>query len=109
VDGGRWLVSTAGGTRPAWARNGRELFYLDRNDLLNAVLVQTAGPTFKPADPRKLLETRYFAGASVRGVPLRGYDVSPDGERFLMIKRKRAPARPLPRRASSSSRTGWRN
>jgi Tol biopolymer transport system component len=86
VDDGRWLVSTAGGSRPAWARRGRELFYLDRNDLLTAVLVQTTGSTFKAADPRKLLETRYYAGASVRGVPLRGYDVSLDGQRFLMIK-----------------------
>ena len=27
VDGGLWQVSTAGGTRPLWARSGQELFY----------------------------------------------------------------------------------
>ena len=29
VNDGRWQVSTDGGTRPVWARNGRELFYVD--------------------------------------------------------------------------------
>ena len=28
VDAGRWLVSNGGGTRPLWAKNGQELFYL---------------------------------------------------------------------------------
>ena len=25
--GGKWLISTEGGTEPAWNRNGRELFF----------------------------------------------------------------------------------
>ena len=29
VDGGRWQISTGGGTRPLWSRDGRELFFLD--------------------------------------------------------------------------------
>jgi serine/threonine-protein kinase len=29
VSGGRWQVSTGGGSRPLWARNGEELFYLN--------------------------------------------------------------------------------
>src|SRR6266571_8027514 len=28
VNAGRWQVSTGGGAKPLWARNGRELFYL---------------------------------------------------------------------------------
>jgi len=28
VNAGRWQVSTAGGTRPLWSRDGRELFYV---------------------------------------------------------------------------------
>jgi serine/threonine-protein kinase len=39
VDNGRWQVSTAGGTRPVWARSGRELFYLDASNALTAVPV----------------------------------------------------------------------
>ncbi len=89
VDAGRWQVSTAGGTRPAWARSGRELFYLDRNNLLTAVPVQMT-TTFSAGNPTKILDTRYYAGASARGIDLRGYDISPDGQRFLMIKENAA-------------------
>ena len=53
VDRGRWQISTAGGTRPAWARNGRELFYLDASNTLTAVPVQTSGSTFSRASRRR--------------------------------------------------------
>ena len=87
VQDGRWLISTAGGTRAAWARNGRELFYLDRDGLLTSVAVPVApGATFTPGTPVKILSKTYYAGASLLGLDLRGYDVSPDGQRFLMIK-----------------------
>jgi len=81
----RSLVSTSGGTRPAWARSGRELFYLDGKGLLTAVPVETTTSNFKPGNPTTLLNTRYYAGASAL-FDLRGYDVSSDGQRFLMIK-----------------------
>ena len=48
--------------------------------------VQAAGSTFKAGNPTRLLSTKYFAGSSSLGYPLRGYDVSADGQRFLMIK-----------------------
>jgi serine/threonine-protein kinase len=79
VDGGRWQISTAGGTHPLWSRNGRELFFLDPNNALLAVAVQTIG-AFSTGNPRKLLDGRYIVG------PGRTYDVSRDGQRFLMIK-----------------------
>lgn len=83
VNGGRWQISTAGGTRPLWARNGRELFYFDPGGALMAVPIQAA-TTFTPGNPAKLLDAKYFAGAA--GAGGRTYDVSPDGQRFLMIK-----------------------
>ena len=86
VDSGRWQISPAGGTRPAWARNGRELFYLDGNDQLTSVPVQTKATTFGAGTPTKILDTKYYAGATTAGFDLRAYDVSPDGQRFLMIK-----------------------
>jgi Tol biopolymer transport system component len=76
----RHLVSIAGGTRPLWARSGRELFYLTAGGALMAVPVQTT-PTLTVGTPVKLFEGPYF-----RGLNLRTYDVSPDGLRFLMIK-----------------------
>jgi Tol biopolymer transport system component len=88
VTNGPWQISTAGGTRPAWSRDGRELFYLDAANAMNAVHVDTSGPTFVSAAPVKLFDTPYFEPN-----PARHYDVSPDGQRFLMIKENTAARR----------------
>jgi serine/threonine-protein kinase len=82
VDDGRWIVSNGGGTRPAWARNGRELFYLDLTNRLMVTQVQTQGRTFMHGTPTRVLESSYAAPAENS----RPYDVSRDGQRFLMIK-----------------------
>jgi serine/threonine-protein kinase len=84
VDTGRWEVSSGGGIRPLWARNGHELFYLDSNNVLMTVPVQTTGATFSAGNPTRVFEAKYFVGD--RDVGGRSYDVSPDGQRFLMIK-----------------------
>ncbi|HEX8028541.1 MAG TPA: hypothetical protein VF491_08770, partial [Vicinamibacterales bacterium] len=87
VQDGRFQISTTGGTRAAWARNGRELFYLDKDGLLTVVAIQPAPPgNFSAGAPTKILNTRYYLGASSLGLDLRAYDVAPDGQRFLMIK-----------------------
>jgi serine/threonine-protein kinase len=79
---GFWQVSTDGGTRPLWARNSRELFYLSLTGALMRVGV-TPGPTWDATAPTKLFEGRYGARAIQAG---RTYDIAPDGKRFLMIK-----------------------
>jgi eukaryotic-like serine/threonine-protein kinase len=86
VDGGRWQISTKRGSRPAWSRNGRELFFLDGTDRLSVVSIAVNGSTLVPGVPRRLLDTAYYLGFTSRGAYLRGYDVSLDGQRFLMIK-----------------------
>lgn len=83
--GGVWQISASGGTKPTWARNGRELFYLDARNTLTAVSVQTT-PTFEAATSRTLFAQEYFAAAAGRT-----YDVSADGQRFLMIKSAPGP------------------
>ena len=80
ADAGHWTISTGGGTRPLWARSGTELFYLDGAGAMTRVPSQTA-PTFSAGTPTTLFDTRYFTGAAGRS-----YDVSADGQRFLMIK-----------------------
>ena len=50
VTDGVWHVSTAGGSRVRWARNG-ELFYLDLENKLTAVAVQTSGPALVHGSP----------------------------------------------------------
>jgi len=86
VDGGRWQVSNAGGTRPAWARSGHELFYLDAGGLLTSVPIRVTGTTFGAGQPTTILRTKYFPGFTGLGLDLRGYDVSADAQRFLMVK-----------------------
>ena len=81
VNNGRWQVSTAGGTRPAWARSGRELFYLDASNALTAVPVGTSEPTISIGSPAKLFDTTY-----AEPNPSRHFDVSADSQRFLMLK-----------------------
>jgi Tol biopolymer transport system component len=91
VDRGRWQITTRGGTRPAWARSGRELFYLDESGALTAVPVETSGPTLTVGSATKVFDTRY-----AEPNPARHYDVSPDGQRFLVIKDNAANADTTP-------------
>ena len=77
--GTRRLVSTEGGTDPVWARNGRELFYL-QGDRMMGVDVATR-PTFNAGTPRTLFKRQFYNGG-MRTT----YDVSPDGQRFLGVQ-----------------------
>ncbi len=78
--GGKWQISTDGGMEPVWNRNGREIFYR-KGDKMMAVDISTQ-PSFSAGKPRILFEGRY------ERTPATGpnYDVSPDGQRFLMLK-----------------------
>jgi serine/threonine-protein kinase len=76
---GKWQVSMGGGTEPAWSRNGRELFYRS-GDRMMVVPVDTRRK-FIAGKPDVLFEGSYEA------YPLTtSYGVSPDGQRFLMVK-----------------------
>ena len=79
--GGKWQISTEGGGAPAWARNGRELFYRN-GDKMMVTAVET-GTLFTAAKPKLLFEGHYETGIFAFE---RDYDVSSDGQRFLMIK-----------------------
>ena len=82
VGAGQWQVSNAGGVQALWARSGRELFYLAPDGALLTVPVEPRGTTWGAGTATKLFAGRYFTGADSS----RQYDVSPDGQRFLMIK-----------------------
>jgi serine/threonine-protein kinase len=78
----RTKISTGGGTRPAWARNGRGLFYLmvDRTMVTMPIRPDASG-RLSAGTPTSLFQGAYFVTQAART-----YDVSPDGSRFLMIK-----------------------
>ena len=79
---GKWPISTEGGTEPVWSPDGRELFYRNRDQMM-VVSVETE-PSFTPGKPRLLFNGQFQFEPSDFASP--NYDVSPDGQRFLMIK-----------------------
>ena len=82
-EGGKWQVSTAGGEDARWRRDGRELFYLAGNTIM-AAEVDGSGSVFKVGVVRSLFDVRRrTAGYSALGTGS-VYDVTPDGQRFLV-------------------------
>ena len=75
-------ISTEGGNFPLWAPDGEEIFYRDGERMM-AVSVQTQ-PSLKSGKPR------VFASGSYRG----DYDITPDGLRFVTIKRRKQGSEP---------------
>ena len=82
VNTGHWTVSTTGGTRPIWARSGQELLYVSPTGALMRVGV-ARGPSWAATTPTLVVKEGYFTNPTWWG---RSYDISPDGQRFLMIK-----------------------
>ena len=76
----RWQVSTEGGTQPVWSRNGKEIFYRVGNQMIAVDVAVGADVTL--SQPRQLFEQRYV----FQNISLANYDVSPDGQRFVMVK-----------------------
>jgi len=79
--GRKLQISTDGGTEPVWNPNGRELFYRSGNKMMVADVVNQTN--FTVSKPRMLFEGRSLPTPATSP----NYDVSPDGQRFLMLKR----------------------
>jgi serine/threonine-protein kinase len=78
--GGKWQISTEGGTEPTWNMNGRELFYRSGDKMMAVDIATQTG--FVAGKPRMLFERRYVPTPGTNS----NYDVSPNGQRFLMLK-----------------------
>jgi hypothetical protein len=87
-------VSPNGGLEPLWARDGRELYYVEGNRMMWVPV--RPGPAFEFGPSVALFEHRYAR------VAIPSYDVGPDG-RFLMIK----PSGPPPGTAPISVVLNW--
>jgi eukaryotic-like serine/threonine-protein kinase len=72
---GTWQVSNSGGQQPRWRADGRELFFFAPPDRLYAVAVEP-GEVPRFSAPRELFR-----------FPLESYDVAPDGQRFVVLRR----------------------
>jgi len=75
-------VTTAGGSRPRWRHDGKELFYHSPTASLMSVPVQSSGGALQFGTPQRLFDTRLENYG--HAAPFLYYSVSPDGQRFLM-------------------------
>ncbi len=73
-------VSTNGGSEEKWSANGKELFYIAGDGELMSVPVKTSGAGIEFGAPKALFKTRLFGQQSI----LHEFDVTPDGQRFIV-------------------------
>ena len=82
VNGGKWQVSSRGGINPRWARNGREIYYIDGDRSMVAAGISGAGG-FEVTGSERLFsvaDLNLEAGANYTS-----WDVAADG-RFLFVR-----------------------
>ena len=79
VSGGKYQISSGGGTRPIWAPDGKELYFI-KNDKMMAVSVDT-DPTLRWSAPRKLFDIPLAWDST----GYKSYDVGSKGDRFLIV------------------------
>ena len=81
AESAKWQVSTDGGSSPHWSARGNELFYLDAANEMQAAHVTTS-PTFGIQSKERLFSADGYFVSPWSG----SYDVTPDGQRFLMLR-----------------------
>ena len=91
--GPKLQISNAGGIDPVWRRTGGELYY--RGFGVMMAVNYTSGSEFRASAPRLLWKGSYSAGngasCGMPGVSSSNYDVTSDGQRFLMVKEQTDP------------------
>ncbi len=78
--GGKYPISTNGGTGPQWSRDGRELFYAEGTKMMRVAVTTT--PRFEAGEPTMLFETPDIVWERPRN-----YDVLADGSGFIVVRR----------------------
>ena len=86
--GGKWQVSLGEGRSPLWRSGGKEIFYLSADNKLMAVRVETSGGTLAAEGAHVLFDSHSY------GVFGR-YDVSADGQRFVVVYEGNRPSTTL--------------
>ena len=86
--GGKWQISTAGGSQPRWRPDGKELFYVasDGHLMVAPITVALSGQAIQPGAPETLFVPRLSSGTWISATAYQArsqYAVSRDG-RFLM-------------------------
>jgi serine/threonine-protein kinase len=74
-------ISVGGGEEPLWAPGGEEIFYWTEDKMITVSVTTT--PSFEPEAPVLLFEGAFLRSGGFTGP---GYDVTPDGQRFVMVQ-----------------------
>ena len=81
ADEDKWRVSLEGGSEPAWGRSGRELFFRTPSGHIAARSLRL-GDDQPLGDIDVLFDASEFQSNPFQ----REYDVTPDGQRFIMVR-----------------------
>jgi eukaryotic-like serine/threonine-protein kinase len=87
----KFQVSTAGGEQVAWRGDGKELYYVTSDRKLMVVSLDTTGGTLKAAQPQELFAT----AITKQHHALHQFDVTQDGQRFLINTRPEQSSEPI--------------
>jgi len=79
LSGGKWLISTGGGSEPRWRGDGKVLYYLAADRKLMAVEIAT-DPMFLAGAPKVLFQAPPNSSTTAYS-----WDLTPDGKRFLFL------------------------
>ena len=99
----RWQVSSRGGTQPLWSKNGKEIFYRAENKMM--VVDVSGNVDLTLSQPRQLFDQRYV----FQNISLANYDVSPDGQQFVMMGTRKGVVKKTDLTAFSNPRAGGIN
>ena len=80
VPGGKWEVSTEGGSFPVWRRDGKELFYMSLDNKIMAAEASENGSSFVVGRVEALFQTKPYFGLFTANL----FDVTSDGQRFIV-------------------------
>jgi serine/threonine-protein kinase len=98
-NGGKWQISTGGGSYGIWSPNGHELFYETSDNRIMVVDYTVDGNTFVHGKPRVWSDKQlFYTGTS-------NLDLAPDGKRFLIFSLPETP----PGQKGSVHVTMWLN
>jgi hypothetical protein len=79
----KFQISTDGGEQSRWRGDGKEIYYLSADAKIMAVRVKSAAESLERESPRPLFDARWLTWSNAGYA----YDVSRDGQRFLVIQR----------------------
>jgi serine/threonine protein kinase len=86
--GGKWQISNDGGNTPRWRRDGKEIFYIGPQNTITAAEVEGKGTSFEVGRSQRLFVAPVSPFSST-------YDVTPNGQRFVMSTSPEQEVRPL--------------